>query len=42
VQQDSILMVLEGSLRAKIDIGEMAALEAAVQLEIFVPNEHLL
>jgi hypothetical protein len=38
VQQDDILIVLEGSLRPEIDIGEMAASEAAVQRGIFGIN----
>jgi hypothetical protein len=42
VQQVNILIVLGGSLRPEIDIGEMAAAEAAVQREILVSTEHLL
>jgi hypothetical protein len=36
VVQDSILTVLEGFLRLEIDLGEMAAAEAAIQRGILV------
>jgi hypothetical protein len=42
VQQNNNLTVVGGSLRPEIDIGEMAASEAAVQRGNFGITKHLL